>query len=346
MSSLQAGILGFISGFAGSKADEADLIAREERAEALRMRKEESALLKERRILKIRGDFKREEGIRTLTEQGLIDESGKVVTTGLDPELAELATTSNITELMEKQAQIEKERIRQGESFVSRAPGSVTSTGAQLTAELEAAGGTVSAPSRPPSRSELGREWNGVKTDARASISNQGGNFGKSERKALSNATLEFLTETGTDEALAYRAMIATQATNSVMSSKDDDQRKQGSNFVIPTSSQLLNTIKEKGDVIDQEFRAATNILQSKMQEEMNANPTQDRTTLARRLINESQSFARPSDGTRITMSPKKRLKDAGLWHESMQDIMFNTLSTVKGIAPEEEEGFFGSLLK
>ena len=344
MSSLSQGVLGFISGFAGGKAEEADLLAGEERAEALRLRKEESALLKERRLLKIRSDFATKERDDLLTTDSLIDPQGNVITEGLDPDLAQQANRSNIRQLRKEQRSIDEKRRVQSEKTSVIAPGSTVLSEQEKQARLAKGGGSFTTDARPPSRSEINREWSGIKQGVRSSISGQGGKFGTTERKALSNATIEFLDDTGTNESLAYRAMIATEATDSIIREMDAQQNKQGSNFVTPTSSRLIASIKERGGMIDQEFRAATSILETKMQEEMDANPTQDRATLAKKLINEAQSFARP-DGKRITMSPKKRLQDADLWHESMQDIIFNTLSSVKGVVPEEE-GFFKGLLK
>lgn len=92
MSELKAGILGFIGGFAGGKADQIDQQAADAKAEALRLRVEEAMIVKERRLAALKLEYdgysadaalKRQRDLDV--QQGTLLPDGSVNLEGINP---------------------------------------------------------------------------------------------------------------------------------------------------------------------------------------------------------------------------------------------------------------------
>mgnify|MGYP001606564563 CR=1 FL=1 len=330
MSSLRQGILGFVSGYAGSQADQMEEQRKLEQAEALRLRKEEAALLKERRLLQIKSEHAAKIGEEALATDGLIDPTGAVVTTDLDPDLAQMANRTNIRALRAEQVKRDTKRVERSEQPIKITPGTTITTEKALTEKLGEEGGEFTTEFRPTSKSTVKTNYTLTKQDTRASVKSDFGNFNTSQRQKLSDASLDEIVDPTSDEFTAYKAMTGSIALNSVI--RDHDSQFQTNPAAVEnlTSSDLYSVVQARATEIDQDFGRIAESLADKMQAEVDAGlGRKEIMTVARKLINEPSEFTMDS-GQVAQFAPKSVLKASNSWHDSMESILMNTLTSVR----------------
>ena len=225
---LNAGVLGFIGGYAGGRADDIDLAEKRDYAEQLRLRTEEAAILKERRLLTLRNNVGNAQNRDQLTTDGLLDAQGNFNTTGLDADLAAMANESNIRELYKTQSGRNTTINKEDRQIRAFGPDTEVFTGEQLDAALTE--GPLRTAPRQPSASELRTQLNTVIQTSNELLRAQAPPFGDKQRGILEDVGIGDIA-TDPEAQSAYASLTMDIAKSSVMADVKEQLRTNPQEF-------------------------------------------------------------------------------------------------------------------
>ena len=321
---LNIGILGAIAGYAGGKVDDIDA----QNAEALRLRKEESEILKARRLAQIQQEMETEARNQRLAEMGLRDPQGNLITSGLDQDLASVAGPSNIEKLLEEQQLRERDRLDEADNITTVAPGNTFGTTAAVRAA--AGGGLSKTPDRPQSSSQVMSEFGRIKSEVRSNINSQVGSITGSERRGLLEASLRDVDDPTDSQASVYQSFLADLATSIKFSEWGDSIRENPDGFEFLNSDAQTDAILQYSREIDEGYREALDKWVERMQardrtqrQAGKALNSDEKRTVARSILNSTFEYK-----TESNVNFKETFKAAGIWNDYFEAIAINTLIT------------------
>ena len=316
---LQVGVLGFIGGFAGGKATDIRLEEERQYSEALRLRKEESAILKQRRLLQLTNESNIRFNKEGLVNEGLQNQDGSFnLPEDMDPRIASTVNETNIRDVMKSYRADIITQAKEGRKPRVRGPDTTVITGEAVDALL-AEDGTYITPGRKPSAGEIRTQWNVVLRDVKDEL--------KTNTPPLSNKHREILVDSGIDDIMkypeskeAFMSLTQDMAKNKVIAEANDMIRTNPSAFGGLNVGVVVDDITAKQTQIIQAVDAAS----KRYIEAFNAagiTDKRERRAYARTLIN---------DGTPVEGGGSENIKqimtEGGFWNASIENIMIRSM--------------------
>jgi len=320
----KAGLLGFIGGFAGGKAEDIELQERQAQAEALRLRKEESAILKERRLLKLRSDFAGTANVEQLTADQILNPDGSFnLPADLDPSIAATVNVSNVRDVL-KQYRAERRIISKEErGFTTVAPGATVLSNVEKARLVREGEGQFTAPAAPPTRAELSRDLESIIRNSDSKLNALAPKFGKTERKVLRELSFSDIQEDA-DSSEAFSSLTQDMARANVLAAVRERIKVSPSDVALLNSDALVQQIEAQQKVIAGAIAAGVQDFTDAILTAKERNPSLNRRTgvsVARQLISRGYTDA---EGKQV--NTKQLLSELNMWNDTVSNIMFESM--------------------
>jgi len=332
---LTAGLLGFAGGFAQGKADQGFAEIDAANAEALRLRKEEAAILKERRLLRI--NTKWEDKVRRdrMSTAGQLRPDGSPNVTGLDPDLAKYANEFNLDKLQAEQIKRNEAIRKEDEKILTIGADTTVSTGAQTRAKLDkgefrTAGRGESPAELRASKRELKAQLEEVIQGADNVLKTYASPLSDSERTELSgmNASIDDIKQ-GEKSGAAFTSLTMAMARNAIVPQMRQKFKDNPAQLPVDNFDELSSTILQRQELIAKSITTAAEAYKDAMRfhiSSVEGITNAEKATLARKYIAEGIQ----QNGEGPTVNIRDMLRKNNMWNESINNIMFQTMDSIR----------------